>query len=175
MSSNDAKNIYVIFDIKNDIKHYDDFKTMMHHYAKATYNFYDSFVSNNEADNISDSELKYKIEKNLLSADLVIVLLAKTMKRASKFIKWQLECAIAEKKPIIAVNPNMLRSIDYDVCPLLLKKNMALYLPYDEDVIGLAVDTWPEKHALLLRDEKNKRKLYKYTERTYKEIANKKE
>ena len=162
-------NIYVAIDANNDKKYYEEFKSMLRG-TNDKYNFFDSVDYYKELDKTPDDVLKFKIQKNLERADIVVVLLTKTYKSMRKFSKWQLEHAINIGKPIIAVNPNRIRSVDYDVCPTILKTHLSLHIPYDADAFEVAVRNWPASHAVHMKNEKEQRKIYKYAESVYKQI-----
>lgn len=162
-------NIYVAIDASNDLKYYEQFKSLLRSNDEP-YNIFDSVDYFKELDKTPDDVLKFKIQKNLERADIVIVLLTKTYKSMRKFSKWQLEHAINIGKPIIAVNPNRIRSVDYDVCPTILKTHLSLHIPYDLRAIEVAVKNWPTSHNEHMKNEKEQRKIYKYAESVYKQI-----
>ena len=162
-------NIYVAIDASKDIKYYQDFKLMLKN-AGIQHALFDGIDYYKEFDKTPDDVLKFKIQKNLERADVVIILLSKTLKSMRKFSKWQVEHAINAGKPIIAVNPNRIRSADYDVCPTTLKSHLSLHVPYSAEAISLAIENWPASHNEHMKNEKEQRKIYKYAESVYKQI-----
>ena len=167
-------NIYVAIDASNDVKYYEEFKRMLRSNG-GHYNFFDSIDYFKELDKTPDDMLKFKIQKNLERADIVVVLLSKTLKSMRRFSKWQIEHAINTGKPIIAVNPNRIRSADYDVCPTILKSHLSLHIPYDANAFALAIKNWPASHAEHYKNEKEQRKIYKYAESVYQQIFSEEE
>lgn len=167
-------NIYVAIDASNDIKYYKEFKLMLRDNG-ITNNIYDGIDYFKEFDKTPDDMLKFKIQKNLERADVIVVLLTKTLKSMRKFSKWQIEHAINIGKPIIAVNPNRIRSADYDVCPTILKSHLSLHIPYDARAFELAINNWPSSHAEHMKNEKDLRKIYKYSESVYQQIFSEEE
>ncbi len=161
--------IYVALDALNDIKYYNKFKEFKTNNDYA-YNFYDSVSFFKELDKTPDDILKQKIQQNIDLADAVVVLLTKTLKSMRKFPKWQLEYAIKSGKPIIAINPNRIRSVDYDVCPTILKSSLSLHIPYNEKALELALMNWPKSHKEHLLKDKDLKKTFKYSESVYQEI-----
>ena len=81
---------------------------------------YDGVKFLKSLDKVSDDELKAAIFANMDLADIVVVLLSKNVKSMRKFIKWQIEYAVNTKKPLISMNCNRLRILDYDVTPTSL-------------------------------------------------------
>ena len=57
-------NIYVAIDASNDIKYYQEFKSLLRS-GQEHYNIYDSVDYFKELDKNSDDEVKFKIQKNL--------------------------------------------------------------------------------------------------------------
>ncbi len=167
-------NIYVAIDASKDIKYYEEFKLMLRN-SGLKYNIFDGIDYYKEFDKTPDDVLKFKIQKNLERADVIIVLLSKTLKSMRKFSKWQIEHAVNTGKPIIAVNPNRIRSVDYDVCPTILKSHLSLHIPYDADAIQVAVKNWPASHNEHWKNEKEQRKIYKYAQSVYDQIFNEEE
>lgn len=167
-------NIYVAIDASKDIKYYEEFKLMLRSNG-CKYNLFDGIDYFKEFDKTPDDMLKFKIQKNLERADVIVVLLTKTLKSMRKFSKWQIEHAVNTGKPIIAVNPNRIRSVDYDVCPTILKSHLSLHIPYDAKAFELAVENWPESHKQHMQNEKDLRKIYKYAESTYQQIFSEEE
>ncbi len=161
--------IYVAIDASKDIKYYEDFKQMVSSKSD-DYVIFDGIDYFKELDKTPDDVLKLKIQKNLERADVIVILLTKTLKSMRRFSKWQVEHAIRIGKPIIAVNPNRIRSVDYDVCPTILKTHLSLHIPYDPLAFSVAVRNWPESHYKHMENEKEQRKIYKYAESVYKQI-----
>lgn len=167
-------NIYVAMDASKDIKYYEEFKLMLRNNG-VKHNIFDGIDYYKEFDKTPDDVLKFKIQKNLERADVIVVLLSKTLKSMRKFSKWQIEHAVNIGKPIIAVNPNRIRSVDYDVCPTILKSHLSLHIPYDAVVFELAVMNWPKSHEEHMKNEKEQRKIYKYAESVYQQIFSEEE
>ena len=167
-------NIYVAIDANNDIKYYEAFKNMLFQNGD-NYNLFDGIEYFKELDKTPDDMLKFKIQKNLERADVVVVLLTKTLKSMRKFSKWQVEHAVNTGLPIIAVNPNRIRSADFDVCPTILKTHLSLHIPYDANAFKVAVMNWPASHAEHMKNEKEQRKIYKYAESVYQQILSEEE
>lgn len=167
-------NIYVAIDASHDIKYYEEFKLLLRNSDKH-YTLFDSVDYYKELDKTADDVLKFKIQKNLERADVVVVLLSKTLKSMRKFSKWQIEHAVNIGKPIIAVNPNRIRSADYDVCPTILKSHLSLHIPYDARAFELAIYHWPESHEEHMKNEKDHRKIFKYADTVYQQILSEEE
>ncbi len=161
--------IYVAFDAAKDTNEYEKF-VQFKQSDSTPYNFYDGSMFLKELDKTPDDVLKEKMQKNMDAADIVVILLSKTVKSMRRFVKWQVEYAIHQAKPIIAINPNRIRSVDYDVCPTILKSSLSLHIPYNERVFELAVMNWPSSDKEHRKNEKELKKTYKYANSVYEEV-----
>ncbi len=161
--------IYVAFDAAKDMSEYKKFAQFKQGDTTG-YQFYHGAMFLKELDKTPDDVLKEKIQKNMDDADIVVILLSKTVKSMRRFVKWQIEYAIKQGKPIIAVNPNRIRSVDYDVCPTVLKSNLSIHIPFHEKVFELAVLNWPKSDQEHRKNEKDLKKTYKYANSVYEEI-----
>ena len=141
MGSSDK--IYVIYDSLANSEAYKNLKNFKQSDG-TNFNIYDGVKFLRSLDKVSDDELKAAIFENMDSADVVLVLLSKNVKSMRKFIKWQIEYAVSEKKVLISMNCNRLRSLDYDVTPTILKNKLSLFLPYNEKALELALLNWPK-------------------------------
>ena len=83
-------NIYVALDASKDIKYYEEFKLMLRNNGVKG-NIFDGIDYYKEFDKTPDDVLKFKIQKNLERADVIVVLLSKTLKSMRKFSKWQIQ------------------------------------------------------------------------------------
>lgn len=159
--------IYVAFDAINNKKErleLDKFRQS----DKSKFNFYDGAEYAKSLDVENDDLLKAKIQKNMDDADIVLVLLSKTLKSMRRFSKWQVEYAISAKKPIIVLNNTRIRAIDNDIAPTALKNHLCLYIPYDEKALELSCMNWPSSHKQHLdNDDKCP---YRYDYSVYKEL-----
>lgn len=135
--------IYVIYDSLANASAYKALKEFKQSDG-TNFNFYDGIKYLKSLDKVSDDELKAAIFENMNEASAVIVLLSKNVKSMRKFIKWQIEYAVNEKKVLMSMNCNRLRSLDYDVTPAILKNKLSLFLPYDEKALELALTNWPK-------------------------------
>jgi len=164
--------IYVALDALNDMKALKELKNFKQTNG-SEFNFYEGAAFAKELDQTSDDELKAKIQKNMDEADVVLVLLSKTLKSMRRFSKWQVEYAIETGKPILVMNNSPLRGIDNDIAPTVLKNHLCLYIPNDAVALELACMNWPKSNE---EHKKNNDKTpYRYSYETYKEIYNEEE
>ena len=68
-------------------------------------------------------------------------------------------------KPVIALNLNGIRSVDYDRCPTFLKKNLSMHITAQNEIFEYALENWPESHNKKLEEEDHKN--YRYSNDVY--------
>ena len=161
--------IYVAFDALNDTKA----RKALNEFRQedgSKFNFYDGAEFAKLLDLEADDSLKAKIQANMNDADIVLVMLSKTLKSMRRFSKWQVEYAINAEKPIIVLNNTLLRAIDNDITPTILKNHLCLYIPYEEKALNLACLNWPKSFKEHL--ENNDKSPYRYDYDVYKELYN---
>ncbi len=159
--------IYIAYDALNDkalISKIKEFRQS----DGSIFDFYDGSRFVKDLDKVSDINLKALIQENMEEADIVLVLLSKTLKSMRRFSKWQIEYAISKNKPIIVMNNSRLRGIDYDVCPTALKNHLCLIIPNDEKALELACINWPKSHKA--HHGNNDKLPYRYDAEVYKEV-----
>ena len=84
-------------------------------------------------------------------AKVVVVLFGQYTKSYRRFTRWQIEYAINTDKPIIAININGIRSVDFDRCPTILKKNLAVHIASQAPILEYALMNWPQSHKNIVR------------------------
>lgn len=138
------KKIYVSFD-NDDIIYYNmlqawcasDTQELIHH----TINNIDT-PSARVAENVSKS-----LAEKINTTTCIVVLISDHTLSLSSQMKLEIEKAIELDKPIIVANLNGKRSIDADLCPDILKNQMAVHLSFNAKIIQRAIDTWPSYYS----------------------------
>lgn len=160
--------IYLAFDGTNDIEPYNQ----IHEWefsSNEKYTFIDGLDLYKQLDKTNDELLKNQVRERMDLANICVLLISKTTKSFRRFIRWQIEYAINNNMPIIAINTNGIRSVDYDRVPTILKKNLAIHIAFQAKILEYAIDNWPESHyQYKLKEIKNS---FKYTEDVYNELG----
>ena len=138
-----SEKIYVALDAINDMNNY---KKLMDFRKQdgSVFDFYNGARFAKEIDKASDEVVKTSIQENMEEADIILVLLCKTVKSMRKFVKWQLEYAVSKNKPIIVMNNSRIRGMDTDITPTILKNHLCLFVPYEEKALEVACAYWPK-------------------------------
>ena len=157
------KKAYVCFDPDNDLHCWNVMKAWIDEEGHAL-----NFQNGNEIHLLQngDSEAlqKRKMREHMHGAKSLIILIGNNTLNLIKYIKWEVEHAIDNDIPIIAVNLNTRRKQD-DLCPQILKKELVLYIAFGQKILDLALHNWPESHALY--KEENKIGPYHYFDSVY--------
>lgn len=138
--------IFVAYDGPNDQNTYNELTKMIQS-DNSSFLFYSAAELHKRLDKDSDEVLKEKIYNLMSGSKVCLVLVGKTTKTFRRFIKWQIERALNTNMPIIMVNPNNIRTVDFDRCPTLMKKNLALHVSMQAEIIEFALLNFPASHA----------------------------
>ena len=146
--------IYVAFDNSNDLEKYEELKSWVQSDG-SPFNFYDGFDIARDIEKVNDDILKLRLKERMLESKVCVVLIGQYSKSYRKYTRWQIECAINNDIPIIAINTNGIRSVDFDRCPTTLKKNLSLHIAFQAPILEYSLMNWPESHKNYREKEKN--------------------
>ena len=136
---------YVCFDSDNDIKYYNLMKAWKEN-ENIAFNFHNAHEINNLRDGSSEEQIKKKLRERLVDTKVLVILIGEKTKNLYKYVRWEIEYAIEKDIPIIAVNLNKKKSQD-DLCPPILKDELAIYVPFGQKIIDYALNNWPSIHS----------------------------
>lgn len=159
--------IYVAFDADNDIRYY----RLMQAWTKnlnTEFEFYDAHDLNNLRSISSEDTIKAKLTERLKNTKVFVLLVGNATKNLYKFVRWEIEQAIQRKIPIIVVNLNGLRSVDYNLCPPILRDILSVHISFNLKIIEHAIINWQEQD----QQYRNKSEYeYYYDELIYSKLA----
>jgi len=144
---------YVCFDADTDI-HYYRLMTAWKENDRFEFNFHNAHEINNLRDGSSEETIKAKLRERFQSTKVFIILIGANTKNLYKYVRWEIEYAIENNIPIIAVNLNNLRVLDTNLCPPILKEKLAIHIPYGHKIIDFALNNWTVSHYTHKRDGK---------------------
>jgi hypothetical protein len=162
-----AEKIYVAYDGSNDLNTYENVKGWVQSNG-APYDFIDGYDIFKEIDKTNDDVLKVRLRESMTSVKVCVLLIGQFTKSYRKFTRWQIECAINNDIPIIAININGIRSVDYDRCPTILKKNLSIHIAFQSAILEYALENWPQSHKEHRLQEKNL--TYRYGNSVYESL-----
>lgn len=157
--------IYIAFDGDNDIRYYD---LMLAWKAQNDdFNFYNAHDLHTASDSSKEESIKASLRDRFANSKMFILIIGEHTKYLTKFVKWEIETAIRLNLPIVAVNINKSRFSD-ELCPPVLKNQLAIFVPFERKIVKLAINTWAE-------NDKNHRKKgeignFSYADSLYKDL-----
>ncbi|MET0103817.1 MAG: TIR domain-containing protein [Sedimenticola sp.] len=137
---------YVAFDADSDIRYY----RLMQAWKKSDYtsfNFYDAHDLNNLMSYSSEETIKKKLAERLQNTKVFVLLIGNSTKNLYKFVRWEIEQAIKRRIPIIAVNLNGKKSMDSNLCPPILRDELAVHVSFNQKIIEYAINDWEASDA----------------------------
>lgn len=141
---------YVAFDADNDMRYY----RLMQAWVKSdrtSFNFFDAHDLNNLMPWSSEETIKGKLSERLNNTKVFVLLVGDNTKFLYKFVRWEIEQAIKRQLPIIVVNLNGKRSMDANLCPPILEKELAVHVSYNQKIIEHAINNWGSNDQIYRR------------------------
>lgn len=136
---------YVCFDADKDMNYYNLLKAWNEN-EHMTFEFRDAHEINNLRVYSSEETIKRKLRERLENTKVMIVLIGESTKNLYTYVKWEIEYAIENNIPIIAVNLNGKKSFDKDLCPPILRDKLAIHIPFGQKIMNYALNNWPNSH-----------------------------
>ena len=137
---------YVAFDADTDIRYY---RLMQAWKANDGIDF--DFNNAHDLTTIrpdsGEEAIKASLRERMKNSKNLVVLVGENTKTLRKYVPWEIEIAIKADLPIIVVNLNGEKKFDSDLCPSLLKEELAVHIPFGVDIMQYALDKWPASHA----------------------------
>lgn len=160
--------VYVAFDGDNDI-HYFRLMTAWHQNDRSTFSFYDAHELNTARDTSSEQSIKAQLRIRMANSKTFVVLIGSNTRYLYRFVKWEMDLAIYQGLPIIAVNLNGMRWRDDERCPATIRDELAMYISYNPAIMQYALEQWPDQHSSLVLQKKTGP--YYYNDSTYKALG----
>jgi hypothetical protein len=139
--------------VENDIRYFYLMKAWKHNendFFKA-FNFYDDEI-NLERDSSKVEVIKQILLERLHNSNLFIVLVGDQTKYLEKFLCWEVEQAIKQDIPIIAINLNGMRDFDDNRCLEIIKEKLVLHISFNQKIIEKAMSEWCEMAKYLKKE-----------------------
>lgn len=139
--------IYIAFDGDNDMQFY----RIMTAWANNQYidfDFYNAHELNYSHDWAQTESIKKQLHARLENSKLLILLIGKSTKRLTRFVKYEVETAMRMELPIICVNLNGNRRKDA-LSPDWFGDYPRIYVSFKEKIIKYAMNNWPNDNNRL--------------------------
>jgi hypothetical protein len=141
---------FVSFDGDTDM-HYFRLMHAWHQNDRSPFEFYDAHDLNTARDSSQEQSIKRQLRERLLNSRVFVLLVGERTRYLLRFVRWEIEQALALRLPIIAVNLNGLRQQDPVRCPPILSNQLALHISYNPAILQYALEHWPSHYESLSR------------------------
>lgn len=111
------------------------------------FNFYDAHDLNSARDSSLEASIKAQLAERMRNSRLFVLLIGEKTRYLQKFVRWEIEQAIARDLPIIGVNLNGRRAMDTERCPPVLQPALAVHVSFNVAILQYAMDNWPSSHV----------------------------
>ena len=162
---------YIAFDGDSDIRYYWLMKAWKHNSNDffKEFEFYDAHDINSARDSSQEESIKKQLSERLNNSKLFVLLVGDSTRYLYKFVKWEIEQAIAKGIPIIVINLNGKKHLDKDKCPAILNNQTAIHISFNQKIIEYALTHWITQLSKLKAE--NKSGPFYYTDDTYKSLG----
>lgn len=159
---------YVAFDGDTDMSYYRTLQ-MWKSNKDIDFDFYDAHDLNTARDTSLTESIKTQLRVRFDNSKLFMIIVGDNTKWNRKFIPWEIEQAINRGLPIIVTYINGLRKMDSDKCPVPLRSELAIHIPFKGKIIQYAFNDWPQWHEKYKAEGKSG--AYFYKDSVYKSLG----
>lgn len=145
--------VYVCFDGDNDI-HYYRLMCAWHQNDGSPFFFNNAHELNFARDWSQEASIKRQLRERLLNTREFMVLVGQSTRYLTKFVRWEMEQALSLGLPIIAVNLNGLRQQDSQLCPPIIRNELAVHISFNAKIMQYALENWPTAASSLRAQSK---------------------
>lgn len=136
---------YICFDGDRDM-HYYRLMCAWKQHDGIDFNFANAHDLNTARDDSQEISIKRQLRDRLINTSALVVLVGEQTRYLYRFVKWEMEQALAMGLPIIAVNLNGQRKQDPERCPPVIRDELAIHVSFNAAIIRHALDNWPASH-----------------------------
>ena len=159
--------VFVSFDGDNDIHYYRLMRAWKQD-NNIPFNFFDAHDIITALDTSLESAIKRRHSKRIANTKAFVILIGQRTKYLYKFVRWELKQALMLDLPIIGVNLNKLRVQDRNLCPAIIRHELAIYVSFNARILQFALEDWPIRHRDLI--SKNVKGPHYYTNIVYERL-----
>lgn len=142
--------VFISFDGDNDIHYYRLMQAWKQN-NNIPFNFYDAHDLNTALDTSTEETIKRRLRERLRNTKVFVLLIGKKTKFLYRFVRWESEQALSLGLPIIAVNLNRLRKQDLNLCPPIIRNELAIHVSFNATILQYALEHWTTRHTELAR------------------------
>ena len=138
--------VYVSMDADNDLRYYFMMKAWKQN-DNSSFNFCDAHDINTILDK-SEASIKAGLQERFRDTKIFVLLVGEHTKYLYKYVRWEIEQAIKRELPCIAVNLNGKRSLDENLCPALMRDNLAIHISFNAKILQYSLENWPSSDKI---------------------------
>ena len=136
---------YVCLDYDSDSRYYNLMKAWKQS-DNTNFNFFDAHEINNLMAYSSETTIKTKLRERLNNSKIFILLVGESTKHLYKYVRWEIEQALKLNLPIIVVNINSNKGCDNNLCPAIVRNELALHISFNSKSLEKALNVWEDVH-----------------------------
>lgn len=145
---------YICFDADTDMKYYRLMQAWNEN-GNVSFDFHNAHELNRIMPWSGEEAIKRALRERMLNSKVAIVLIGAHTKDLHKFVRWEIEQAQRMGIPLIGVNLNKMKQVDNNLCPAILRDNLAVHIAYGQKIIDHALNNWPQHHYKLSQEGKS--------------------
>jgi hypothetical protein len=157
--------IYVAFDADTDMSYYRMFQAWDANDG-IDFDFNNAHELTEIRPTSGEDAIKASLRQRMANSKMLILLVGAKTKTLRKYVPWEVELAKKAGLPIIVVNLNGERERDNNLCPAVIKDDLAIHISYNQKIIKFAIDDWPARRDAHV--QKGEGGPWWYTSDTYK-------
>lgn len=142
---NHSNTTYVIFDGDKDYWAYARMKGWKS-LENIDFDFKDAYNLKTIRNWSQPDTVRRTLRERFKTAYQVVVLIGEETKSHHRFVRWEMEVSLDLDLPIIAVNLNGKRGIDYDLCLPIIRDKYVVHIPFKMRIIKYTLDNFPTEY-----------------------------
>ncbi|NEP61281.1 MAG: molecular chaperone Tir [Symploca sp. SIO2G7] len=160
--------IYVSFDADTDM-HYYRLMSAWKSNPNIYFKFYDAHKINSNPNLKSETLIKRQLQVRFLNTKIFVILVGQNTRYLYKYVRWEIEQALKLNLPIIVVNKNGKRILDRQLCPPIIRDELAVHVCFKRAIIMYALNNWPAEHRQ--RSQNKETGNFYYLDYVYKSVG----
>lgn len=159
---------YVGFDADTDMHYYRLMQAWKEH-EHIDFNFYNVHDINPNPNLTSEITIKRQLRERFDNTKNFVLLVGENTKNLHRYVRWEINEAMERELPIIVVNLNGKRKLDQELCPPIIRDDLAIHISFNAAIVRYALNDWEDSHYQKLRN--NDHQAYYYKASVYKELG----
>jgi hypothetical protein len=159
---------YVGFDADTDMHYYRLMQAWKEH-EHIDFNFYNVHDINSNPNLTSEVTIKRQLRERFDNTKNFVLLVGENTKNLHRYVRWEINEAMERELPIIVVNLNGKRKLDRELCPPIIRDDLAIHISFNAAIVKRALNDWEVSHYE--KRGKNDHQPYYYEASVYEELG----